>query len=689
MISIFIKVKKFVVASLLLIFIMPSLPAETFDLSVRWVKAEKNFVIEGEIVEIGARVDNVGGASYPFAVYFYIDSIDGEHLIGMKRYDSINKYRLPKIEFDTKGYEGKHEIIAAVFDENSSNNFATCNITILKTMVKRDLLIKRVYYYAYPNKNNEFISIINCGSETWLSNFYITTQPWRMATKQNKIFLPKVKIKHGEEIYITQNGSSFLKEMGFNASFEYYNCSPIPDLKRSGSFRLSNRGGAIAIKDSTNHTIDCIVYGNFSYGDGWNGKAIEGKEGYVLERKDCIDTNSSNDWKIYRIGWSHFKPFNFTSMHAIAFCSPDCSYDVVSKALEEGNNISINVYMFTHPYLYKILEKSNASIHILLDGNVIGGLPLAERYIAWKLSRKASIRYMFGNEDEGIYKRYRFDHAKYAVIDEKCIIESANWVMNGIPVDKSYGNREWGILIENATLSNFLLNVFNTDFNPLMEDSIPFNESDFLKGKPHNFSISFFIPHGNYKKKFDTFETHTKFNATVILSPDNAEDEICRLIQKAKREILVEQAYIQKNWHDELNPFLEKLIEKKKEGVEIKVLMNYNPSYKSTNRMNEETKRFLERNGIEARFSKLNIHNKGLIVDDKVLISSINWGENSVRNNREIGIIIENENISNYFKKIFYYDWNYGMEKKGGYDFIILTILAIFLIARRKNNAHN
>jgi len=123
--------------------------------------------------------------------------------------------------------------------------------------------------------------------------------------------------------------------------------------------------------------------------------------------------------------------------------------------------------------------------------------------------------------------------------------------------------------------------------------------------------------------------------------------------------------------------------------VEIKVLMNYNPSYKSTNRMNEETKRFLERNGIEARFSKLNIHNKGLIVDDKVLISSINWGENSVRNNREIGIIIENENISNYFKKIFYYDWNYGMEKKGGYDFIILTILAIFLIARRKNNAHN
>jgi phosphatidylserine/phosphatidylglycerophosphate/cardiolipin synthase-like enzyme len=667
-----------------LIFLMPYVASGNFDLALRWVKVDKDVVIEGEIVEVEARVDNVGGVSQAFVVYFYLDYMDEEHLIGTKRYESINSYRLPKIEFDTKGHEGKHEIIAAVFDGNSSNNFAHCSIEILKTKARQNILIEKVYYYAYPNKNNEFISIKNCGGDIKLNGFYLTTHPWKRANKQNKVYLPDILLKNGEELYITQNGSSFLCEMGFNASYEYYDCSPIPDLKREGSFYLPNYGGVVALKDSENHTIDCVVYGNFSYNEGWKGNAIEGKEGYVLQRNGCNDTNTSNDWKLVKIGWSCFPPFHFKARYVKAFCSPDCSYNAVSKALQKAKNISINIYMFAHPYLYKILEESNASIRILLDGNVIGGIPLEERYIAWKLSKKASIRYMFGGKEEKIYKRYRYDHAKYAIIDEKCIIESANWVLSGLPVDESYGNREWGVLIEDKNLSNFLLDVFNNDFNPLMEDSIPFNESDFLKGKPNNFSISFFVPHGNYRKKFDAFELNSSFNATVILAPDNAEEEICGLIDEAEKEILVEQAYIQKEWHGRLNPFLEKLVEKKKEGVKIKVLLNYNPRYKSTNRMNRETKKFLEENGIEVKFSKLNVHNKGMIVDNKVLISSINWGENSVRNNREIGIIIENENVSNYFKKIFYYDWNYGKKKMVGYDFLPILIIILILTMEAK-----
>ena len=48
-----------------------------------------------------------------------------------------------------------------------------------------------------------------------------------------------------------------------------------------------------------------------------------------------------------------------------------------------------------------------------------------------------------------------------------------------------------------------------------------------------------------------------------------------------------------------------------------------------------------------------------MIVDNKsVLISSINWNENSVRRNREAGIIIENENVAEYYAEVFFYDWN-------------------------------
>jgi len=678
-------VKKIVVFAISLMFLHS--PAY-FDLNVKWVKVEKEVVVEGEIVEIKARIEG-NGISEPFAVYFFIDSIDDEHLIGRKTYDSIKNYRMPRIEFDTRGYEGKHEIIVCVYDENEENNIARCNITILKFHPSYGLLIKEVYYYAHPNKNNEFICIQNCGNETYLDYFYLTTSPWKRIDKQNKVYLPHIKLRKGEKIYITQNATAFLLENGFEADYEYYDSSPCPDLNRKGSFRLANGGGCVAIKDMYNHTIDCVVFGNFSYNEGWNGRSVEGGEGYVLVRKGCIDTNSSVDWVKRKIGWSSFPPYNFTGKHAIFFCSPDCSYKIMRKIIH-GNNISANIYMFTHPWLYEVLNKSNATIRILLDGNVIGGIPEDERYIAWKLSRKGEIRYMWGNEKNGIYKRYRYDHAKYAIVDNKIIITSCNWVRSGIPVNPTYGNREWGVSITDKNASMFLWNVFKHDFNPKMEDSILFNESDFFMGKPKNHSINFFISHGNYRNKFHPLFLNESFNATIILSPDNGEEEICRMIDKAKYEILVEQAYIQKDWHEDINPFLKKLIEKKEEGVKIKVLMNYNRKYRQTNKMNEETLEFLKENNIEARLSRIPIHNKGMIVDDMVLISSINWGENSVRNNREIGIIIENENVSNYFRNIFYYDWNYSPGKEMDYEYILLillfTITFLVIYSGRKKN---
>jgi len=47
-----------------------------------------------------------------------------------------------------------------------------------------------------------------------------------------------------------------------------------------------------------------------------------------------------------------------------------------------------------------------------------------------------------------------------------------------------------------------------------------------------------------------------------------------------------------------------------------------------------------------------------VIVDrSQVLISSINWNENSAINNREAGLIIENEDVAEFYTDIFFYDW--------------------------------
>jgi len=67
---------------------------------------------------------------------------------------------------------------------------------------------------------------------------------------------------------------------------------------------------------------------------------------------------------------------------------------------------------------------------------------------------------------------------------------------------------------------------------------------------------------------------------------------------------------------------------------------------------------------MEARLARLGpgypekVHNKGVIVDgDAVLISSVNWNENSPSFNREAGVIIENPDTGAYFSEVFTADW--------------------------------
>lgn len=692
---------KFVLLCTTFLILFNSIPLSNaqFDLSVKWVKVEKEVVGEGEIIEISARIENKNfGISKAFAVSFYYDKTDDEHLIGRIFYESINYYRIPSIKFDTKDKEGEHKIIVHVSDENEDNNYAFCNITILSTKNRNEkVLIDEVYYHTRPNRKNEYICIKNAGDrEVNLDGWYITTQPWKRADKQNKIIFPSIYIEPSEKIYFTQNATSFEKEAGFKPDYEYYNCSSVPDMERKGSFIMSNNGGVVCLKDEYNHTIDAFVYGETVYKEGWNGKPVECvNEGVVLKRKELQDTNTSIDWEYNRtfiIGQSDFYIWHGEVDKAIAFCSPDCSYDVISQELKNAKELLINVYIFTNPFIAEVLFNSNAKIKLFLDGDVIGGIPMEERWIAYMLSKKGEVRYMLKDKGNGIYKRYNYNHAKYVICDGRCIIQSANWVKSGIPVDNTYGNREWGIAIESENLSSFLTDVFEYDWNPSFQDSILFNEESFTHGKPpSDFSMSYSIPKGDYIPMFSPFYFNSSFNATLILSPDNAEEWIIKMIDEAENEILVEQAYIQKEWSSGTNPFLKKLIEKNESGVSVRVILNYNPRYESTSSMNQETLKFLKENGISAKLEDcLEIHNKGIIIDNsKVLISSINWGENSVRNNREVGIIIENEEITYYFEKIFWYDWNYeckNNKKTGGFSIlslIIVTFLIIYLYRRQ------
>ena len=258
-------------------------------------------------------------------------------------------------------------------------------------------------------------------------------------------------------------------------------------------------------------------------------------------------------------------------------------------------------------------------------------------------------------------------------------MESCNWVKTGIPKDPSYGNREWGIVLRNKDVAEYFLSVFLDDWNPERCDSYSFDDMDLTITS--DFYMDKSVYSGFYEPQFKAKSFNGNFSIIPVFSPDTSYKAIYDMINSANDSIYIEQLYIYKDWNDGINPFVKLLVNKSNQGVDIKVILNYNPYYEPTNEKNNLTKQYLEENGVEVKYIYTNwsyfsnVHNKGIIVDNRsVLVSSINWNENSVSYNREevssskiviwqsimlmfsfmIGILVlqrKKNNLRNYYKQ--------------------------------------
>ena len=677
------------------------------DLFIKKIKgyneegAETNNFYQGGIIRIKAFLKNQGKQNATNVnVDFYLDEIKSSCFIGSKHYDSVGKYqKYPSLKIDTHGFSnGKHKIIV-IADENNiidefceENNILFYQIEIINTYPEKNaqrLLITDVYYHSRPGLFNEYIGLYNPTNTTIdLSGWYFTNKPFEIKTKQQKIIFPNNTIlKNYSKIILSEQNNTYFFETGKKPDFEYnYDTdTKIPQMIASSKFILSNNGGCLALKDSYNHTIDFIVYGNNSIQNAfWYGKAISfSGQGVVLRRsilenKKFVDTNSSNDWenfRKYKIGQSElsYKTLNFSGK-ITTFISPDCSYNAIKNELEKSNkSIYLNIYEFSNPYLCNLLIDAllrNVSVNILLEGSPVGGISQEEKYVLNRIiNYGGNVRFIVNDESKKIFARYTFNHGKYLVIDNSTVIvESCNWVKTGIPIDSSYGNREWGIIVHSEEVAKYYLDVFMQDWD--------LNRCDIYSDDQVNLTISpdFYMDKtifkGRYESIFEEKECIGNFSVTPVFSPDTSYKTICNLIDSANNSIFIEQLYIYKNWKDCINPFVERLINKSKSGVDVKIILNYNPVYEGTNDKNNLTRKYFEKYGIKVKFLFTNwsyftnVHNKGVIVDNKsVLISSINWNENSVLNNREAGIIIQNEDVAEYYADVFFYDWNINSPK--------------------------
>jgi len=131
------------------------------------------------------------------------------------------------------------------------------------------------------------------------------------------------------------------------------------------------------------------------------------------------------------------------------------------------------------------------------------------------------------------------------------------------------------------------------------------------------------------------------------------------LVEGARKEICISSFKLEisdKPRGRDLKAYFDRIIEKMKTGVKIKILFNWHEDLHSVAKTNLYASRFLKNAGVDIRYLKDNrcCHAKILIIDkEKVLLGSHNLSIRSTQNNFELSYLIPDPETAAQVSAIF------------------------------------
>jgi len=435
-------------------------------------------------------------------------------------------------------------------------------------------------------------------------------------------------------------------------------------FSRSGSLLLADTGDELQILNGSS-VVDCISWGKSKGADGWLGEPVQCSSGYYLLRNPSSDTDTSEDWKQTKPGWTKLDvPDSPFYAKILPFSFPESRGEPILAALSYAETkIDVSIYLLSSPDVVSILCKKaseGVSVRVLVEGSPLGTDISYEVSLLKSLSEAGGHVRLINHSDSG-FVRYLYLHSKYAVIDySRIIVTSENWTTGNIGDN---GNRGWGVIADSSGLAGYFGRVFDNDFSMEWGDV-----SEFEYLYPNARAARDLPEPKGYGIEGEWYDA----SVLPVFSPDDSFCGLRGLIDGAEERVYAEQMDLASSMagrsSDTPVAWMNSAAER---GVDTRLVLDTSQSDGADHEMivsEISSSTSVKAVGISGRAEFSLVHNKGLVCDDSVWVGSVNWTANSFFRNRESALIINSAEVADYFADLFLRDFGvnyYTLEETG------------------------
>jgi phosphatidylserine/phosphatidylglycerophosphate/cardiolipin synthase-like enzyme len=361
-----------------------------------------------------------------------------------------------------------------------------------------------------------------------------------------------------------------------------------------------------------------------------------------------FDSDGTVTW--HPLGRTDRPVVSATGGTARAFVLPDAPSVPLETVQTADERVLLAGYTFTSRRVARALEAAadrGIDVRVLLEGEPVDGISSREAALLDSLvAAGVDVRLLGGPS-----ARYAYHHAKYAIVDGRAVVLTENWKPAGTG---GHSSRGWGVVVSQRPVVEGLAATFRADANWTAAHPWP----EFRRGRSFE---RVGTANGSYEQRHDPEQVAVD-RVALLVTPDNGAGRVTEVIESADESVAIVQMRI----GSPDQRFVHATVEAARRGVDVRILLS------SAWYVREDNRRFVEHLRERARTEDLplearlaepggrfeKIHAKGMVVDgERVLIGSLNWNGESLRQNREVLLLVEGEALGAYYQEVFDADW--------------------------------